>query len=242
MTTLVVGASGVTGQLLVAQVLERGQNVRVIVRSPDKLPETLKCHDNLAIIHASILDLSDAEIAHHVSGCNAVVSCLGHPLSFTGIFGQPRRLVTLATQRLCDAVKTTATKTSVKFVLMNTAGNSNRDIQEPVSFGQKLVIGLIRFLLPPHADNEAAADYLRTRLERNDGLVEWVVVRPDSLVNEVSVSNYEVYASPIRSAIFNPGKSSRINVAHFMADLITNEVHWQKWKWQMPVLYNKSAS
>jgi uncharacterized protein YbjT (DUF2867 family) len=40
MTTLVVYASATTGRLLVEQLCNRGQNVRVIVRSPGKLPET----------------------------------------------------------------------------------------------------------------------------------------------------------------------------------------------------------
>ena len=87
MTTLVVGASGATGRLLVEQLLNHGQHVRVVVRSPDKLPEVITKHDNLSVIHASVLDLSDAEMAQHVSGCRAVASCLGHNLSFKGIYG-----------------------------------------------------------------------------------------------------------------------------------------------------------
>jgi nucleoside-diphosphate-sugar epimerase len=69
MTTLVVGASGATGRLLVEQLCNRGQNVRVIVRSPNQLPETLRNHDNLTAIYASILELSDVEMSQHVSGC-----------------------------------------------------------------------------------------------------------------------------------------------------------------------------
>jgi len=47
-----------------------------------------------------------------------------------------------------------------------------------------------------------------------------------------------VYPAPIRSAIFNPGTTSRINVAHFMADLMTNSATWNLWKGMMPVIYN----
>ena len=100
MTTLVVGASGATGRLLVEQLLNRGQDVKVIVRLPDNLPEVLKYHDNLSVIHASVLELSDAEMTQYVNGCDAVASCLGHNLTFKGIFGHPRRLVTDATRRL----------------------------------------------------------------------------------------------------------------------------------------------
>lgn len=242
MTTLVVGASGATGRLLVEQLLNRGQNVRVIVRSPGNLPEFLKNHDNMSVIQASVLDLSDAEMAQHVKGCGAVASCLGHNLSLKGIYGQPRRLVTEATRRLCHAIKVNKAEAPTKFVLMNTAGNSNRDLHEPISFGQRCVVGLLRLLLPPHVDNERAADYLRTRIGQNDGAIEWVAVRPDTLINEDEVSEYEVHPSPTRSAIFDAGSISRINVAHFMACLITENDLWHKWKGQMPVIYNKAPS
>ena len=159
MTTLVVGASGATGRLLVEQLLKRGQNIKVIVRSPDKLPEVFKDRDRLSVIRASVLDLSDAEMAQHVEGCVAVASCLGHNMSLKGIFGHPRRLVTDATRRLCNAIKANKLEVPTTFVLMNTAGNSNRDLHEPISFGQRRVIGLLRLVLPPHVDNENAADY-----------------------------------------------------------------------------------
>jgi hypothetical protein len=68
------------------------------------------------------------------------------------------------------------------------------------------------------------------------------VVRPDTLINEDQVTGYEVHPSPTRSAIFNAGTSSRINVAHFMADLITNSDTWSQWKGKMPVIYNKVLS
>jgi len=239
MTILVVGASGATGRLLVEQLLDRGQDVRVIVRSPDKLPEALTNHANLSVISASVLDLSDAEMSRHVSGCRAAVSCLGHNLSFKGLFGQPRRLVTDATRRLCNAIKANQPEGPTKFVLMNTAGNSNRDLDEPISSGQKCVIGLLRLLLPPHADNEQAADYLRTEIGRHDGAIEWAAVRPDNLIDEDHVTEYEVHASPTRSAIFDAGSTSRINVGHFMADLITDDDTWNRWKGQMPVIYDK---
>jgi hypothetical protein len=82
------------------------------------------------VIQASILDLSDAEMSQHVSGCDALASCLSHKLSFKGIFGRPRRLVTDATQRLCRAVKENRPENPVRFVLMNTTENSNRDLRE----------------------------------------------------------------------------------------------------------------
>ena len=77
MTTLVVGASGATGRLLVEQLLNRGQHVKVIVRSPDKLPEVLRNNDHLTLISASILELSDLEMAQQVKGCDVWLRAWG---------------------------------------------------------------------------------------------------------------------------------------------------------------------
>ena len=87
-----------------------------------------------------------------------------------------------------------------------------------------------------------AADYLRTRFKPDDAVIEWVAVRPDGLIDEERVSDYEVYPSPTRSPVFDAGKTSRINVAHFMAELTTQDDPWSKWKGQMPVIYNKGFS
>ncbi len=122
---------------------------------------------------------------------------------------------------------------------MNTTGVRNRDLDEPISFAQKCVIGLLRALLPPHADNEQAADVLRCEVGQNDVAIEWAAVRPDGLTNEGAVTEYDVHPSPTRSAIFDAGKTSRINVAHFMAELATGDEVWEEWKGRMPVIYNR---
>jgi len=240
MTVLVVGASGATGRLLVDQLLGRSVSVKVIVRPQATLPANFVNREHLTIIRAAVSTLDDAELARHVLGCDATASCLGHNMSLKGIYGQPRRLVADATRRLCKAVETSRPEHPVKFVLMNTAGNSNRALSERVSLGEQCVIGLIRLLVPPHVDNETAADVLRVDIGQDHQDVEWVVVRPDSLTNADVVTAYDEHPSPVRSAIFNPGSTSRINVAHFMAELITNRSTWARWKGQMPVIYNRT--
>lgn len=238
MTILVAGANGATGRQLVEQLLSRGEQVKVIVRSPEKFHEVIPPSDRLTVIKASILELTEAEMARHVNGCDAVASCLGHNITLKGVFGPPYRLVTDATRRLCQAIQAHSPEKPVKFVLMNTTGNRNRDLKEPVSLGQRSVIGLLRLLVPPQPDNEQAADYLRVNIGQNNKAVEWVAVRPDGLINEPKVTAYDVYPSPVRCPIFNPGKTSRINVGHFMADLITEKEVWKQWKGRMPVIYN----
>ncbi|NMU93278.1 SDR family oxidoreductase [Achromobacter ruhlandii] len=237
MTTLVLGASGATGRLLVGQLLARGEPVRALLRSPDAL-RALRGDSRLSLIQASVLDLDEATLARHVAGCSAVASCLGHPMSLRGIYGQPRRLVLDALRRLCRAIVASAPARPVRVVLMNTAGNSNRDLREPISLAQRGVVALVRALVPPHADNEAASDYLRTIIGQAHPLIQWVVVRPDSLIDRDAVSAYETHPSPIRSAIFDAGRVSRINVAHFMAELAVGGAAWERWRGRMPVIYD----
>jgi len=238
MTTLIVGATGATGRLLVQQLLDRGEEVRAIVRSPEKLPKTTVDDNRLTVIQAGILDLSDSEMAQYVNGCRAVASCLGHNLTLKGVYGQPRRLVTDAARRLCEAVKANNPQGPTKYVLMSTVANHNPDLDDPLPFKERAVFGLLRVVLPPQADNEQAAGYLKSTIGQNDKAIEWSAVRPDSLIDEDEVTAYEVYPSLMQSAIFGSDKTSRINVAHFMAELITNEETWRVWRGQMPVIYN----
>ena len=240
MKTLIVGATGATGRWLTKELLDRGQMVRVIVRSPERLPADVRGHEHLEVVQASLLHLSDAELAQHVQGCDAVASCLGHNMTFKGMFGHPRRLVTDAARRLCATVRANAPGKPVKYVLMNTVGNRNRDLDERISLGERIVTGLLKLALPPYVDNVQAPEFLRTEIGQDDAVIEWAAVRPDSLIDANEVTAYEVHPSPITSALFGDGQTSRINVGHFMAALITEDDIWQQWKGQMPVIYNKA--
>ena len=238
MSVLVVGASGATGRLLVEQLLDHGETVRAIVRSTESLPERLTNDDRLIITQASLLDMTDEELKARVNGCHAVASCLGHNLSFKGLFGHPRRLGTDSVKRLCKAIERSEPAIPVKFVLMNTTGNRNKQEDEKVSLKHKIVVSMLRRILPPHADNEDAAAFLQSHYAASDSVVEWAAVRPDALIDEKSITPYDVYASPMRDPIFDSGKTSRVNVAEFMTKLIVNDNIWEKWQGKMPVVYN----
>lgn len=238
MSVLVVGASGATGRLLIEKLLEQGETVKAIVRSTKSLPERIVNDDRLIITKASLLDMTDEELEAQVRGCHAVASCLGHNLSFKGIFGHPRRLVTDSVKRLCKAIEKTNPATPVKFVLMNTTGNRNKQAGEKITLSHNIVVSLLRCLLPPHADNEDAAAYLQSHYADSNNVVEWTAVRPDGLIDEEAITPYDVFESPVRDPIFDSGKTSRINVAGFMAKLIEDDDLWKKWQGQMPVVYN----
>jgi nucleoside-diphosphate-sugar epimerase len=241
MKTLILGASGATGQKLVDQLIDMGHSVIIIVRTPEKLPSSWHESGHITIIKGEILKFSVDEIAVLIRDCIAVASCLGHNISFKGIYGKPRRLVRDSVKLVCEAIRKNKPDTKKKFVLMNTVGNSNRDLNESRSIGERIVISLLRVFLPPHPDNEQAADYLRVDVGPTDKHIEWVAVRPDSLIDQEKVTKYTLHPSPT-TGLFKPNQTSRINVANFMARLIVDGTLWADWKGQMPVIYNQEKN
>lgn len=239
-TILVVGATGMTGQPLVEQLLGKTHKVRVIVRSSHKLSAEVLENPNLTVIEASILDLTDEEMAGHVKDCDAVVSCLGHTVDFSGMFGEPRKLCTDATRRLCDAIEKNSPSKPSKFILMNTVGVQNPDLEEKRTWFERQLLTVLHHALPPHRDNETAAEHLHRNVGKKNKHIEWCSVRPDSLI-DAEVSAYEIKASP-STGILTGRPTTRSNVAHFMTELIGNAELWRTWKFRMPVIMNREES
>lgn len=238
MNILVVGGTGKTGRCFVNSLLSRGCNVTIIARNIDNIDTYFKDRKKLTVITGNILEIKFSELRELVKNIDAIGSCLGHPLTFKGTFGEPKRLVTEAIQKLCESVQSNDQKRPVKLVLMNTVGVRNKDIREKRSMADRMVFSLLSHLVPQQRDNEQAAEYLRSHVGKNNQNLEWVIVRPDRLVNENEITNYEVLNSAIRSPMFNGGTTSRINVGNFMAELIANNIKWNEWKGKMPVIYN----
>lgn len=240
-TALVVGATGATGRLLVAELLDRGWAVKAVVRTPEKLPEAVRQHPGLTVLTGAVLEMDDAVLATHLQGCAAIVSCLGHTLDLKGIFGPPRRLVTDSLRRLCGAARAAGSTVPPRVVLMSSAGVCNPANGERVSGREALVLALLRALVPPHADNEQAADWLRNASWAAQGVPAWVAVRPDTLIDAPAAGAYSLHEAPTRSALFNAGQTSRANVARFMAELVTDLNAWNTWAGKMPVIYNAGS-
>lgn len=239
MKILVLGANGKTGKHLVEQLLLRNQSVKIIVRASANIAQSWIYDDRIEIVKADISYMTIDEAAHHIKDCRAIASCLGHNMSLKGIYGKPRKLVSATVALFCEAIKRSMLERPIKFVLMNTAGYRNKDNNEQISLLQKIAMAVIRKALPPHLDNEKAAEYLRKNIGKDSSKIQWVVVRPDNLITEDAVSVYDAELSPT-STLFNPYRVSRINVAHFMANLIKEPELWTKWRGKMPVIFNSA--
>ena len=238
MKVLVLGGNGATGCHVVKQLLENNVNVKAIIRNPLKL-KSLGNPINLNIVIDSILEMDNKKLTDVLDDVDAVISCLGHNITFKGIWGKPYRLVTDAIRKIHQTVGMKNANKVIKLVLMNTTACLDADMKEKFTIAERIVIAIMRFLLPPQRDNEQAVNYLTHVIGKNERSIEWIAVRPDTLVNEEEVTDYTVHDSPVRSPIFNAGKTSRINVGNFIMSLMCNNEKWVKWRYRMPVLYNK---
>jgi nucleoside-diphosphate-sugar epimerase len=236
MKTLVIGASGATGRLVVKKLLDKNIAVKAILRERAILPESSAGDTRTEIIRGDIDAFPVERFKELSADCDSIVCCLGHTISFKGIFGKPRRLVFNAVKKVTEALADSGD--TKKFILMSTTAYTNKNQGEKNTFGESMVFNLLEVLLPPHKDNVLSADHLVYSI-KNAPKIEWAAVRPDSLFDEASTSEYHICEAKTRSPIFNPGKTSRINVAHFMVDLLTDDSLWRTWKYKTPVIYNK---
>ncbi len=234
-TILVLGGSGRTGRHVLAQLLARGASVRAIVRSAARLPAELTGHPGVQVIEADLLSLSDEELRRHLAGCQAVVSCLGHTVSFQGVYGSPRDLVEQAVVRIARAAKVLRPSPPLRLVLMSTVSvNAPARADSRRAGFERALLWAIRAALPPAGDNQRAADFLCQAIGTADPHLEWVVVRPDTLI-EGEVTRYTLHPALI-SSLFKPDNSRMANVAHFMCELACEPGPWEEWKGRLPVI------
>lgn len=239
MTVLLLGGTGRTGLRTLRQLLDRGAEVRAIVRNRSKLPPDLAASPRLTVIEASLLSLGDEELRRHLRGCDAVVSCLGHVLTLRGIFGPPLDLVARATRRLCRAIQALRPASPVRFVLMSSVSVHRPGAADARrGAGERTFLWLLRGLVPPTRDNQRAADFLADCIGTGNDFVEWAVVRPDTL-GEGEVSSYALHQGLVNS-LSSPGSTRMANVAHLLCELATDRAAWAAWKGKLPVITDRS--
>jgi nucleoside-diphosphate-sugar epimerase len=233
---LILGATGRTGGRVLTQLLEREVPVRAIVRSAERLPEGASGDPLLEVVEADLLALPPEVLAGHLTGCDTVISCLGHTISPRGVFGPPRDLVTQAVGLVRDAVGASQPANAAAGVAGRAIGPVRLILMSSVSVNQ-----------PGHADTR------RGRTERaymaamragvppaRDNRLQWVVVRPDSLTDG-DVSQYAVHDELVAS-LFRPDHTRMANVAHFMCELSTDDPTWQRWRSRMPVVVDAAPA
>lgn len=95
-TIAVIGGSGKAGKFLVAELIRKEFNVKLLIRNPERLPENHPCLTPL-IGSADSYD----SILHLMDGCDAVISTLG-----LGQPNSPADIFTKSTTNVLRALKT----------------------------------------------------------------------------------------------------------------------------------------
>ena len=238
---LLLGATGRTGRRVLQQLLERGVPVRAIVRAAERLPAGAAEDPRLTVVEAGVTALPGEELRRQLSGCGAVVSCLGHDVSLRGVFGPPRDLVARTVERLCDTAAALRPAEPVRLVLMSSV-SVNRPARADArrGVGERAYMWVLRRLLPPAQDNQRAADFLALEVGADAPFLEWVVVRPDALVDG-EVSAYRTHDGIVGS-LFRADGTRLANVAHFLAELVTDDAAWRRWRGRMPVVVDDAGA
>jgi hypothetical protein len=211
--------------------------VRAIVRSTLRLPEGVADDPQLRVVEADLLSLGGEDLIAQVRGCDAVISCLGHVISVKGVLGPPRDLVTRATARLCQAIRESRPGAPVKFILMSSVSVNHPEAPDTRRGAlERVLLWVLRRLVPPAKDNQGATDFLHGVIGMGNPLVQWVAVRPDTLL-EGDVSDYSLHETLV-SSLFKPASTNMANVAHFMCELTTDPETWDRWAGRLPVIVN----
>ena len=105
---------------------------------------------------------------------------------------------------------------------------------------EKACVAALRGVLPPAKDNQRATDFLCREIGTANPHVEWVAVRPDTLL-EGDVCEYALHDALI-SSLAKPDETNMANVAHFMCELATDSGVWADWKGKLPVVVNAAQT
>jgi hypothetical protein len=139
--------------------------------------------------------------------------------------------VSSVTKALCESLPK-----GCRFILMGSNGVANPDGSDPKrSFWERCILSLLRWLVPPHVDNEMAAKYLYDHREK----VDWSVVRPTDLMDADVISEYDIFDTS-EGSLFGCGIATRVNVADLMVRLAVEDTTWEKYKHAMPVIKDKA--
>jgi putative NADH-flavin reductase len=180
------GATGGTGQQILAQALEQGHRVTALVRDPSKLSE----RTGLTKVVGDALDQSAATAC--VSGADAVVCVLGS-------HGGRDPIEARGTGRILDAMRETGVR---RIVVVTSLGVGDSREQLPWFFRVIMELTLKAVL---------AAKEEQERLVKTSGL-DWIIIRPGGLTDGPKTGTYRFGVD--RS--LKSGRIARADVADFV--------------------------
>jgi putative NADH-flavin reductase len=200
---LVLGATGGTGQHLVAQALDMGHQVTAFVRSPDKIT---RHHERLRVVAGDVAS-GGPSLDHAMQGQHAVLSALGRGRSL-----KADRLI----ERSIPAIVAAMQAHKVRRLIFTSAIGVGETIMQTPFMLRLLQRMLLREI---YADKFAGETILR-----RSGL-EWTIVHP-MLLNDGPLTRR--YRSGERLTLKGMPKISRADVAHFLLSQLDDRTYINK--------------
>ena len=203
MRLLVFGATGATGQQVLAQALQRQHEVTAFVRNPGKIS---LANNRLRIIHGSVSDDAYA-VAEAVRGHDAVICSLGRRNSF-----RSDNLIARSMRTIVPAMENHRVKRLIHVSAFG-VGDSIRDAPLLPRIMYRLLLTDI------FADKKAAEDDLR------QSSLDWTIVYPVLLTGGPRTGAYRVGE---HLALHGMPKIARADVADFVLSQLTDATYRRK--------------
>lgn len=199
MKVLLLGATGPTGHFALKKLLDLGDEVTVLVRTPDKL-KALK--SKVHIVNGDVRNLDDVERA--VKGQEAIVAALGR-----GKSTKADNLFTDAAKTVCQA----ADKNGVKRLVWLSSFGVGDTINDATSFQRFMYKTMLKNIYT----NKAASELI---IRQSD--LDWTLVYPSALMNGEATGKYKA-AEHIKMQ--GAPRINRADVGEFLA----TEAHDNHW-------------
>jgi len=197
-TILVIGATGPTGIEICKQALRAGLQVRVLVRTPSRLPADLLI--GVDVVQGDVLN--SESLATALRGVDAVVSALGTPLQ--------RKPVTLLSQGTRNMVQAMA-QAGVSRLLCITGMGAGDSRGHGGFLYDRIILPLL--LREIYLDKDR-----QEQVVRESGLA-WTLIRPAFLTNGPLTGRYRNLTQFAQGD--RMGKIARADVAHFVVQELT---------------------
>lgn len=205
MRLLVFGSTGGSGAQLLAQALDAGHDVTVVVRDPSGIPTP--DHARPTVVTGDVLEPRTWKAA--VGGHDAVLSCLGSRdrRHSTTVYSQ-------GTANIVDAMRLAGVR---RLICLSSAGI---DISPEIPLGQRLVTRFLIQRLYRHGYADMAA------MERAvaASALDWTVIRPPMLTDGPLIGHCRAAAGHLPKA----RSISRADLAHYMLSHVEERGTWGK--------------
>lgn len=205
-TIAILGGTGQVGMHVVRMSLEKGYQLRLLVRNQTKIEEKLGNVDASAIIVIEGNTTSLDDVKKTIEGAEVVISCLGNTQKNITIMEQSFHNIFLAASEHSPPPR----------CLMIT------------SFGMGGSSKLINMMLTLFVGKKGIADYEKAdSLARQEERVPCMLVRPYALNSKESTGGYRVAKET--TSLLSLKAIPRIDVAKFLVDCI-EDVQWDNKK------------